>query len=225
MLHDKKVGELVTENIKTAHVFKKHGIDFCCGGGISIAKACKVNNVNQDELLADLEGVGQNSDRTLNYDSWDTGFLVQHIENVHHTYVKEATPMILEYAAKVDSVHGHAYPELKQIHLLFQGLAADLLMHLKKEEHVLFPAVRELIERKGPAGMIMHPVAIMEREHEIAGDMMSKIRTLSNDYTPPKEACNTYKALYSKLQEYEEDLHLHVHLENNILFNRLRQMQ
>ncbi|MDX6747269.1 iron-sulfur cluster repair di-iron protein [Polaribacter sp. PL03] len=220
------VAEVVTYNIKTADVFKKYGIDFCCGGGISIEKACKKNNVSFEEMEKELLDINNPTSNTYNYDGWKLEFLVNHIENVHHVYVKESSPIILQYAAKVAKVHGHHYKEVLEINKLFTEVANELAAHLKKEENVLFPFIKQLVkaEREGVKvnqphfGTVNNPIAMMEEEHENAGDILKEIKKLSNNYTPPEGACNTFKALYAKLDEFEQDLHQHIHLENNILF-------
>ena len=223
---DKTVAEVVTENIKTAHIFKKHGIDFCCGGGITIEKACSKNNVDYSSLEDELKNIDINASRATNYDAWELDFLVDHIINVHHSYVLESIPLILQYANKVAKVHGHHYSEVIEINSLFTEVAQELSLHLEKEEIVLFPYVKELVKAKRenvkPSvphfGAVNNPIQVMENEHESAGDIFKVISKLSNNFTPPDEACNTFKALYSKLEEFEQDLHQHIHLENNILF-------
>jgi regulator of cell morphogenesis and NO signaling len=220
------VAEIVTQNIKTADVFKKHGIDFCCGGGISIEKACKKQNVSFEEMEKELLNINNLTSNAYNYDSWKLDFLVDHIENIHHNYVTENTPIVLQYAAKVAKVHGHHYTEVVEINRLFNEVAQELAAHLKKEELILFPFIKQLVKAdkegvkvKTPHfGTVNNPIAMMEDEHESAGDILKEIKKLSNKYTPPEGACNTFKALYAKLDEFEQDLHQHIHLENNILF-------
>ncbi|OAD40778.1 iron-sulfur cluster repair di-iron protein [Polaribacter atrinae] len=223
---DNTVAEVVTYNIKTADVFKKHGIDFCCGGGISIEKACKKHNVSFEEMEKELQNINTPSTNAFNYDSWKLDFLVDHIVNIHHAYVEESTPIILQYAAKVAKVHGHHYTEVIKINTLFIAVAQELAAHLKKEELILFPFIKKLVsaDKEGIKvnqphfGTVNNPIAMMEEEHESAGDILKEIKQLSNNYTPPEGACNTFKALYAKLEEFEQDLHQHIHLENNILF-------
>ncbi len=220
------VAEVVTSNIKTADIFKKHGIDFCCGGGISIKKACEKNNVSFDELEKELLSINNPVSNAYNYDSWKLDFLVDHIENIHHSYVAESTPLVLQYAARVAKVHGHHYSEVVEINTLFIAVAQELAAHMKKEELILFPFIKQLVkaDKEGVKvnqphfGTVNNPIAMMEEEHENAGDILKEIKKLSNNYTPPEGACNTFKALYAKLEEFEQDLHQHIHLENNILF-------
>jgi len=226
----KTVAEVVTENIKAAHIFKKHGIDFCCGGGITIEKACAKNGVDYAVLGKELEEIDENVPRAYNYDSWDLGFLSDYIVNTHHKYVEESIPVLLEYAAKVANVHGHHYKEVVEINELVIEIAKELAVHMKKEELILFPFIKQLViadkKKLKPDlplfGTVNDPIEMMEDEHENAGDIFKRIAKLSNNYTPPTEACNTFRALYAKLQEFEDDLHRHVHLENNILFPKTK---
>ncbi len=229
---DNTVAEVVTENIKAAHVFKKFGIDFCCGGGISIKNACQNYGVTYEVLENELKAV-DNVSKAFNYGAWDLDFLIDHILNIHHTYVEENVSILLEYADKVAKVHGHYHAEVIEINNLFKEVADELITHMKKEELILFPYVKQLVKAKkeGERPIFPHfvtvnnPIKIMENEHETAGDIFKSIAKLSNNYTAPDDACNTFKALYSKLQEFEQDLHQHIHLENNILFPKAIQLE
>ncbi len=229
----KTVAEVVAENIKTADVFKKNGIDFCCGGGVSVVKICEKKAIDFDQLEKELQNVGRNISQSQDYNSWSLDFLVDYIINTHHTYVSEAIPLILEYSNRVAKVHGHHYTEVVEINSLFHEVAQELTSHMQKEEQVLFPFVKSILkaEKEGytipqPSfGTVSNPIKMMELEHEAAGDIFKKISELSNSYTPPAEACNTFRALYSKLQEFEEDLHQHIHLENNILFPKAKMLE
>lgn len=232
-IETKTVADLVTENIKTAHVFKKYGIDFCCGGGVSIRKACEKANVNYDDLTRDLLNTESSTERATNYNSWELDFLTDHIINVHHTYVEENIPMLLQYAAKVAKVHGQYYTELLEIHQLVTEVAGELSSHMKKEELILFPFIKRLVNAQknneelpqAHFGTVDNPIKMMEAEHEDAGELLRRISQLSNNYTPPEGACNTYRAFYAKLDEFEQDLHQHVHLENNILFPKALKLE
>lgn len=220
---NKTVAEVVSENIKASNVFKKHGIDFCCGGGISIEKACKKNNVDFSTLERELAVIDESPNRSYDYNNWDLNFLMDHIIHVHHTYVEESLPIILQYAEKVATVHGHHYDEVIKINELIKEAATDLGAHLKKEELILFPYIKRLIKLdKGDFSIENlikpdNPIEILEEEHESVGNTFKTIAMLTNNYTPPEGACNTFRALYASLEEFEQDLHQHVHLENNIL--------
>lgn len=222
---DKTVAQVVTENIKASHVFKKYNIDFCCGGGVSIEKVCEKKGLDYNTLLQELQEVNVSAEDNNDYNRWTLPFLIDYIENVHHNYVEESTPMLLLYAAKVAKVHGHHYTEVVEIDRLFQLAAKELAGHMKKEELVLFPYIKQLVkaekENSTPPnahfGSVQNPIHMMESEHEEVGDIFKEIARLTNNYTPPEGACNTFRALYDKLDEFEQDLHKHIHLENNIL--------
>ncbi|WP_299121111.1 iron-sulfur cluster repair di-iron protein [uncultured Tenacibaculum sp.] len=222
---EKTVAAYVTENIKTAHIFKKHGIDFCCGGAVTVEKACKKNNVDQAILEKELSEVDKVVDKLQDFDSWSLDFLIVYIENLHHTYVRESLPLLSQYANKVAKVHGHHYEEVVIVNKLFHEVANELISHMQKEEQILFPFINQLVDAKKkkevykrpPFGTVNNPIKMMEHEHENAGGVLKEIARLTNNYTPPEGACNTFKALYAKLEEFEQDLHQHIHLENNIL--------
>jgi regulator of cell morphogenesis and NO signaling len=232
-LDTKTVADAVTENIKTAHVFKKHGIDFCCGGGISIEKACEKNNVDFNELTNELNSV-ENAVSYLNdYNSWELDFLIDFIVNTHHKYVEENISLLKQYAAKVAKVHGHHYAELLEIEQLIYAVSDELTVHMKKEELILFPFVKKLVRAHRDEvllemphfGTVDNPIKMMEEEHDDAGAAFKRISELTNKYKTPEAACNTFKALYAKLEEFEDDLHQHVHIENNILFPKAKHLE
>ncbi|WP_271393890.1 iron-sulfur cluster repair di-iron protein [Aequorivita sinensis] len=232
-LQDKTVADVVTENIKAAHVFKKYGIDFCCGGGVSIKKACEKAEIDPVLVETEILNLENIKDRALDFNSWKLDFLTDHIINVHHGYVEESSPLLLQYSQRVNHVHGHHYTELAEIESLVKQVVQELAAHMKKEELILFPFIKKLVkaEREGTEvppihfGTVENPIKMMEAEHEEAGEILRKIAKLSNNFTPPQGACNTYKAFYSKLEEFEQDLHQHVHLENNILFPKALKLE
>ena len=225
-LQERTVADVVTENIKAAHIFKKYGIDFCCGGGVSITKACEKAKIDPSVLLTELVNLDNVPDRASDYNSWKLDFLTDHIINVHHHYVEESSPLLLQYSKRVNHVHGHHYTELAEIESLVTQVVQAMASHQRKEELILFPFIKKLVkaEREGTEvppihfGSVENPIQMMEEEHEEAGEILRKINELSNNYTPPQGACNTYRAFYAKLDEFEQDLHHHIHLENNILF-------
>ena len=229
---DKKVADLVTENINNAHVFKKYGIDFCCGGGISVKKACDKNHIDINQLTHDINEYNKEKQQ-FDYSNWELSFLAKHIENVHHKYVEENIPILKQYADKVAKVHGEHSPELHDIKSVFENVAAELTAHLKKEELILFPFIEKLEKaekenkelKKPHFGTVDNPINMMEDEHESAGNAFKEIARLSDQYQHPEHACNTYRAFYHKLNEFEQDLHLHIHLENNILFPKAIQLE
>lgn len=225
-IEDKTVAEIVTENIKTADIFKKNGIDFCCGGNVKIQEICEKKGVDFNTIKEEIYNVEIETMSTHDFNSWDLDFLADFIINTHHKYVTEANELIIQYSDKVAKVHGHHYAEVVEINKLFHAIANELKMHMHKEEMILFPFIKELaVANKNktkalppPFGTIQNPINMMEAEHDDAGDIIKTIAELSNNFTPPAEACNTFKALYAKLEEYQNDLFQHIHLENNILF-------
>lgn len=226
-ISQRTIGNLVAEDYRRATVFKGHGIDFCCGGGKTLEVVCKKKGLAIESILDELEVAekGRNGD-VIQPDSWDLGFLADYIVNHHHGYVSESIPVLKEFTQKVARVHGEANPEVVSIADLFNEIALELQQHMVKEERVLFPFVKEMEEADQSAqtlvppmfGTVQNPIRMMEHEHDRAGSIMREIRKLSNEYTPPEHACNTYRVAYAKLEEFENDLHEHIHLENNILF-------
>ncbi|MBS1774002.1 MAG: iron-sulfur cluster repair di-iron protein [Bacteroidetes bacterium] len=215
------IGSIVTKDIRKAEVFKKLGIDFCCGGKKTLEQACKEKGLEESDVLLALENTNNNTGNTHDFDKWKISFLADYIINQHHTYVRDSTPLLSELSMKVSSMHGDKNPELININEKLGLLLKELATHMKKEEAILFPYIKKLednICNEVKFNNIQEAVWVMERDHDVAGDLMREIRELSNNYTTPVNACNSYKLLYYKLEEFENDLHRHVHLENNILF-------
>lgn len=232
-LQERTVADVVTENIKAAHIFKKHGIDFCCGGGVSIQRACEKAKIDSSILLEELKNLDNAPDRAFDYNSWKLDFLADHIVNVHHHYVEESSPLLLQYSKRVNHVHGSHYTELTEIEELVTKVVQAMAGHQRKEELILFPFIKKLVKAEAEGtevpsthfGSVENPIHMMEEEHEEAGDILKRIAELSDNFTPPQGACNTYKAFYAKLAEFEEDLHQHIHLENNILFPKALKLE
>jgi regulator of cell morphogenesis and NO signaling len=216
------VGEIVAGDWRKAEIFRKFGIDFCCGGKKSLKQVCEEKMIDVNRIEAELQRVSTaNSQRALPFNDWAPGFLAEYIVNTHHAYVRQALPEIRAYSRKVAMVHGEFHPELREICELVEALNDELLQHMDKEENILFPYIKQLASRTSePAhfGSVANPIAVMEHEHDDAGRILEKIRDLSNNYQLPQEACASYTMVYSMLEEFESDLHTHIHLENNILF-------
>lgn len=233
-LRNKSVGEIVKLDFRAADVFSSYGIDFCCGGKISVAEACANAKCDEAIVISSLEALqNQSGSAAHDFDSWNIGFLTDYIINTHHQYVTKAIPQILPLAQKVAEVHGANHSEVILINESFQLLANELTMHMQKEEMVLFPYIKKLVESESAGscsdgacfGSIASPIAVMEQEHETAGIILKQLFRLSNGYTPPEDACNTFRVLFGKLKEFEDDLHRHIHLENNILFPKATEME
>lgn len=228
------IGEMVAKDYRKAEVFRKFGLDFCCGGKKTLEKACEKKGIDLSEIktaLAEVEAQVTNS--TEDYNSWELDFLADYIVNKHHKYVENSHPMLYEFSQKVARVHGDRHPEVIEIAHYYLEVAEELNNHMHKEEMILFPYIKELVNAKRnnlqmstpPFGTIQNPINMMEEEHVSAGGNMDKIKELSNNFTPPDDACNSYRVLFAKLKEYEFDLHHHIHLENNILFKKAIELE
>jgi regulator of cell morphogenesis and NO signaling len=228
------IGEYVAKDFRTAALFSKYSIDFCCNGNRSIKEACEKKSVNPDDLLKEIESIlSSKSDSGIDFNAWPIDLLADYIEKTHHRYVVEKTPVLLQFLDKLSRVHGANHPELIEINELFKGCAEELAQHMKKEEQILFPFVKkmvhatisdELIEQPH-FGTVENPIAMMMHEHDAEGERFRKIAALSNNYTPPSDGCNTYKVTFAMLEEFEQDLHKHIHLENNILFPKATKLE
>jgi regulator of cell morphogenesis and NO signaling len=221
------VGELVSSNYQTAQVFQSYGIDFCCKGNQTIEDVCKNKNITTSDLIEELNEAANSVNSTgTNFQSWPIDLLADYIEKKHHRYVEEKVPVLKQYLQKICDVHGKKHPELFEIKELFDASSGELTKHMKKEELVLFPFIRKMIEAEKEHLQlhephfitVKNPIHMMMQEHTHEGDRFEKIAHLSNNYTPPDDACNTYRVTFQLLKEFQDDLHLHIHLENNILF-------
>ena len=222
----KTVGQLVAERPKRSRVFEAHKIDFCCGGKRPLAEACAKKNVPLDQIVAELAAAdAQESEIGIDAAALSTPDLIDHIVGTHHVYLKEELPRLERMARKVAQVHGDKEPRLEEILNVFLGLEGELLTHLGKEEAILFPMVKRFAAGDLPAeqaAFLGGPMGVMEEEHDSAGAALERLHALTDGYTPPDWACNTFRALYDGLEELERDLHQHIHKENNILFPRVR---
>ena len=230
-MKEKTIGQIVTSDMRTATVFKKYGIDFCCGGGNLISEACNVVNVDENVILDEIALLDK-KEAMVDFDKMGLIQLISYIKDNHHYYVKNTMPIISQFANKVAKVHGNSRAETIEIASLFNELSNELERHMVKEEQILFPNIIELESRSKdkkvmsfPFGSISNPINMMESEHDYAGYIYEKIEILSDDFTPPDHACNTYRALYHHLKEFRDDLHIHIHLENNILFPKAIELE
>lgn len=220
------IGNMVAEDFRAAAIFKRHGIDFCCKGGRTIEEACSNKKLNPEKIYEELEALPRNEGSSIDFSSWPLDLLTDYIEKTHHRYVEEKTPVLQAFLDKLCKVHGGKHPELFEINALFNESAHDLAAHMKKEELILFPFVKNMMKAKisgqpfpQPAfGTVENPIHMMEHEHTAEGDRFRKIAEITDEYLPPADACNTYKVAFAMLQDFENDLHKHIHLENNILF-------
>lgn len=231
---EKNIGEIVAEDYRTAQIFKNHKIDFCCKGNRTLGEVAQKNNLNADQLLREIEEM--NSPTTIegaDFNTWPLDLLADYIEKKHHRYVEGKIPILKQYLNKLCKVHGERHPELFGINEQFCHAADELTMHMKKEELIVFPAIRKMLKVKQSGaqmsklhfGSIQNPIKTMMEEHEVEGDRFREIDAFSNGYTPPEDACSTYRVTFSLLQEFEADLHQHIHLENNILFPKAEALE
>ncbi|HSN60769.1 MAG TPA: iron-sulfur cluster repair di-iron protein [Ferruginibacter sp.] len=232
--NDETLGQIAAKDLRKAQVFKKYGLDFCCGGKKTVKEACAEKGLDVTKVEQELQHADQlPSSRPIPYGDWSLDFLADYIVNTHHSYVAKNLPDIKTYAEKVMRVHGSSHPELLRIHQLVEEIYTELTAHMAKEEKVLFPYIKELVSaKKGTEplhaahfGTVQNPINMMEMEHEMVGKNLDEIRTISNNYLLPEDACASYSLLYRMLDEFEDDLHLHIHLENNILFPKALEME
>lgn len=231
-----RVGQIALANPASRRVLEDAGIDYCCGGGKSLQQACSQANVAPEEILNRLHQHQQRESKGSEEIQWTSAplsGLTRHIRERHHHYVREAIPRIETLVAKVREKHEATHPELKEIERLFREVADEMQMHMQKEEHILFPCIDSMesaAQRRRSTGpdffpSVRSPIQVMMAEHDSAGDLVRRIRQSSRDYQAPEDACTSYRALYQELHDFEADLHLHVHLENNILFPRAIEME
>jgi regulator of cell morphogenesis and NO signaling len=227
-----RVGEIVTGDFRTAAVFHEFGIDFCCGGRQTLAEACRERNTDPEEVMAALTRSCSAPGIAPRFDEWSPEALIGYIVGHHHAFVRRALPPLVAHVWKLAAAHGDRHPELRDVAPAIDRLATDMLSHMAKEERILFPYIAALADAvengrrapDAPFGSIDGPIAMMEGEHDAAGDVMATIRALTGGYTAPADACATYRVALQELEAFERDLHRHVHLENNILFPRARRM-
>jgi regulator of cell morphogenesis and NO signaling len=225
--NDETLGEIAVKDLRKAEIFKKYGLDFCCGGKKTVKEACAEKGLDVTKIEQELQQADKVFEtRALPYNEWNLDFLTDYIINTHHSYVRKQLPEILKYMDKVAEVHGSQHPELAKIKLLVHEVSDELTPHMVKEEKVLFPFIKKLVSADKEAiaaveaqlGTVQNPINMMEMEHEMVGKNMEEIRTLSHNYALPADGCASYSLLYKMLEEFESDLHIHIHLENNILF-------
>jgi len=225
MTRETLVADLATGAPATIRVFQKHRIDFCCGGKIPLAEAAAQHGLDADALLSDLEAATVEPTEAGDWQDAPLADLIGHIQRRYHEHLRAELPRLSAMMDKVVSRHGERLPEtLLPLQSTFEALKQELLEHMSKEDMVLFPAIKEAEAHKGAGGKpwawIDAPVEVMEAEHDAAGAALATIRDLTHDYTPPQDACPTFRGLYHGLWQLEADMHMHVHLENNILFPR-----
>lgn len=223
------VAQLAVSHPAALAVFTRYNIDYCCGGHRSLEEACRRIGLDPEKIRNEIfQTSGEGMVQSLRPENWSSTFLIDFIVQNHHSFVRKAIPEIQAFLDKVCDAHGKDCPDLLHIRENFLDLSEELIGHLQKEELILFPAIKRLESENNEdhplVSTIQAPVGAMEHEHVIAGDLIKQIRALSGNYTPPDFACPTFRITYKKLQEFDNDLMKHIHLENNILFERLKNM-
>lgn len=228
------IGEYVAQDFRTAALFSKYKIDFCCKGNKTLDEVCEAKGLDINKIESEINTIlNSNVSSEIDFKSFSPNLLIDYILETHHVYIQDKTPILIAYLEKLCKVHGERHPELFEITNLFKISATDLLNHLQKEEVILFPFIKmmtsaiksEVTIHQPGFGTVENPIAMLKHEHETEGDLFAKISELTNNYTPPKDACETYKVTFAMLKEYEKDLHKHIHLENNILFHKAVELQ
>jgi len=229
-----KMKDIALANPAARQVLEDAGLDYCCGGGKPLHEACLHANVSSEGILNRLrENAKDTGPEDLNWMAVPLNELTRHIREKHHRYVREAIPRTRTLSDKVAAKHGANHTELADIGKLFAEVGREMIMHMQKEEQILFPYIDTLQRAANAHGSVeppffqtvKNPIHAMMQEHDAAGDLVSQIRVLSSEYTPPGDACTSFKALYEALREFEADLHQHVHLENNVLFPRAVELE
>ena len=228
------IGEIVADDFRTAAIFTKFHIDFCCKGHRTIEEVCKKRDIKESVLIEHIEKAKTSSaNQSFDYKSWTADMIADYITKIHHRYVEEKSPIILQYLNKLCGVHGAIHPELHEIHTIFSKTYLDLTAHMKREELVVFPFIKKMkiAHSKGqeletpPFFSIETPIATLRDDHITEGQRFKRIAALTNNYTPPINSCNTYKAAFAMLEEFDKDLKKHIHLENNILFPKAIELE
>jgi regulator of cell morphogenesis and NO signaling len=219
------LGDIVTANFKAAAVFEKYHMDFCCQGNRNFVDACDKAGLKPETIANEINKLGQN-DAPVDFTQWPLDQLSDYIYRRHHSYVEQATPLIKKLLDKICSVHASFHPELLEIRDIFNKTSGELAMHMKKEELILFPFIKKLERVRQEGGnassklfkSVSSPIQSLEEEHKDEGEQLQRMAELSNNFTPPEDACLTYTTTYKALKDYELDIHQHIHLENNVLF-------
>jgi regulator of cell morphogenesis and NO signaling len=223
---EQMVGALVAADHRTIEVFTKYGIDYCCGGDKPLGQACAEKGINVRDLLDEIASATANGESSHAYNQWSLDFLADYIVNQHHAYAKKRIPVMNAMAEAVVAALGEALPEVSAVETIWKTLSGELVMHMQKEELMLFPYIKRLVRNQEKGGAISPPrfgsaaelIRSMEDEHGATGDQLAELERLTNGFTPPEDACGTFQSLYAYLDGFQKDTKQHVHLENNILF-------
>jgi regulator of cell morphogenesis and NO signaling len=220
------IGEMAAKDLRKAEVFRKYGIDFCCGGKKTLDQVCDEKGLDFAAIQSDLDNTAQSPAPAFDFNKWDVDFLADYIYNQHHKYYYAEEPVITGLMEKVADHHGGPQNNLNELRSFYRALVQELNTHFLKEERVAFPFIKALVKASNTGDMellqqqpsLTEPIQIIESDHKAADDILEQIKDLTSGYTPPLNACNSYQLLFKKLKDLDEDLHQHIHLENNLLF-------
>ena len=220
----KTLAQLVNEDHRAAFVFEKYNLDFCCRGKRTLQQACLESQLPVDVIESELGNFTQSVEPTFTEQNFSVTELADYIVEKHHFYVKNEGPVIRNFLEKIAAKHGGRHPELKELAAAYKELEDEMGIHMEKEEQVIFPLMKSFDgnskrdEMADQLSDLSLPIAMMEEDHDHAGHLLEKIRMLTGNFTPPADACTTYKLAFAALHAFKIDLHQHVHLENNLLF-------
>jgi regulator of cell morphogenesis and NO signaling len=224
-LAEQTVGQIVADDYRASQIFRAKGMDFCCGGKKTLSSVCKAKSIELNEVLKELSHLEDSETEQHHFNEWDLAFLTDYIVQNHHSYVRKMLPELKFYAEKVARVHGNTYPQLLEVLEKVNQLNYEMLEHLEKEEKDLFPIIKKMVQEQNTEVVEGSLIEILEAEHENAGEVMAEIESLTNNFTPPEDACASFRVLFQNLEGFQKDLHKHVHLENNILFPKALVME
>ena len=223
------LADLAATSLTAIRILEQHGLDYCCGGKQPFEAACFAKGLTPAAILSEIDEAQAAGAADRDWQTAPLDELVNHIVETHHAYLKMDLPVLQARIEKIVQVHGARDPQnLPRLAVVFAGLRSELEMHLHKEEAILFPCILQYRRAElqnlpmplAPFGSIANPISMMEHEHAGAGDALEEIRSLTRNFELPSYACSTVRALYEGLKVLEADLHVHIHLENNILFPR-----
>lgn len=230
------VTDIVIHDYRTADIFRKYNIDFCCGGKWPLEIVCQNKNLDTDDVIKELQSVviQPPSNAAIDFDDWDVDFLADYILNVHHRYLHRALPEINEQTARFLEEHRKKFPELEEIEVIMHHFLKEIPPHMRQEEEIFFPYIKQISHAykhtESYARLLIRTLRkpleeVMLKEHEVTGANLHRLRTITNNYTPPQNACLTHKVTFAKLRELDNDLVQHIHLESNILFPKAIAME
>lgn len=227
----KTLARIVADDYRAAQVFEQFGLDYCCKGKRELALACQEKGIRTAEVITELETLATDQNNTQRFNTWSVEFLADYIVLQHHSYVRTMIPLIQLHLQKVVNAHGEKHPEVIEIQNSFENMSPVLLNHLLEEETAVFPRVK-LVALSCQLNVNDEPIENelksyfenLDAEHREVGDVLQKIQTLTNNFTPPPGACTTFRVLYQELKAFQEDMFKHIHLENNILFPKVAAM-